>query len=151
MFLNGCENLQKITMSQNIVERVLEKLYSEEMPIDKTLMFGEDLERFEALKERNKVYLEQDADYDEKQMDIFYHRMIKSIGIEEVEKIFEIPKLSEEEINKYIEEKNEAFQSLYDLKFQTQGDFGITLEMLKTLNKELQIYKSMSRIKIVQK
>ena len=128
-------------MSKNIAEQVLETLYDEEMPIDKTLMFGEDLERFEALKERNKVYLEQDADYDEKQMDIFYHRMIKSIGIEEVEKIFELPKLSEEEINKYIEEKNEAFQSLYDLKFQTQGDFGITLEMLKTLNKELQIYK----------
>ena len=137
----GCESLQKIAMSSNIAEQVLEKLYSEGMPIDKTLMFGEDLERFETLKEKNKVYLEQDADYDEKQMDIFYHRMIKSIGIEEVEKIFELPKLSEEEINKYMAEKNEVFQSLYDLKFQTQGDFGITLEMLKTLNKELQIYK----------
>ena len=141
MVFNGCKNLQKIIMSKNIAEQVLEKLYSEEMPIDKTLMFGEDLERFETLKEKNKVYLEQDADYDEKQMDIFYHRMIKSIGIEEVEKIFELPKLSEEEINKYMAEKNEVFQSLYDLKFQTQGDFGVTLEIFKALSRELQIYK----------
>ena len=137
----GCESLQKITMSRNIAGQVLERLYSDGKPFDQTLMFGEDLERFETLKEKNKVYLKQDADYDEKQMDIFYHRMIKSIGIEEVEKIFELPKLSEEEINKYIAEKNEVFQSLYDLKFKAQGDFGVTLEMLKTLNKELQIYK----------
>ena len=74
-------------------------------------------------------------------MDIFYHRMIKSIGIEEVEKIFELPKLSEEEINKYIAEKNEVFQSLYDLKFKAQGDFGVTLEIFKALNRELQMYK----------
>ena len=54
MFLNGCDNLQKITMSKNIADQVLEKLYSEEMPIDKILMFGEDLERFETLKEKIK-------------------------------------------------------------------------------------------------
>lgn len=141
MFLNGCENLQRITMSKNIAGQVLETLYSEEMPIDKTLMFGEDLERFETLKEKNKVYLEQDADYDEKQMDIFYHRMIKSIGIEEIEKIFEIPNLKEQDIKKYMTEKNKLFQSLYDLKFQVQGDFGVTLEIFKVLNRELQIYK----------
>ncbi len=137
----GCESLQKITMSRNIAGQVLERLYSDGKPFDQTLMFGEDLERFETLKEKNKVYLKQDADYDEKQMDIFYHRMIKSIGIEEVEKIFELPKLSEEEINKYIAEKNEVFQSLYDLKFKAQGDFGVTLEIFKALNRELQMYK----------
>ena len=136
-----CENLQKIIMSNNMSSQVLEQLYSEEMPIDQTLMFGEDLERFEALKERNKVYFKQDINYDKKQMDIFYHRMIKSIGIEEVEKIFELPKLSEEEINKYMAEKNELFQSLYDLKFQAQGDLGVTLEIFKALNRELQMYK----------
>ena len=141
MFLNGCDNLQKITMSKNIADQVLEKLYSEEMPIDKILMFGEDLERFETLKEKNKVYLEQDADYDEKQMDIFYHRMIKSIGIEETEKIFEIPNLKEKDIKKYMTEKNELFQNLYNLKFQAQGDFGVTLEIFKALNRELQMYK----------
>ena len=141
MFLNGCKNLQKITMSKNIAEQVLETLYSEEMPIDPKLMFGEDLERFETLKEKNKVYLEQDADYDEKQMDIFYHRMIKSIGIEETEKIFEIPNLKEKDIKKYMTEKNELFQNLYDLKFQAQGDFGVTLEIFKALNRELQMYK----------
>lgn len=141
MFLNGCKNLQKITMSKNIAEQVLEKLYSEKMPIDPKLMFGEDLERFETLKEKNKVYLEQDADYDEKQMDIFYHRMMKSIGIEETEKIFEIPNLKEKDIKKYMTEKNELLQSLYDLKFQAQGDFGVTLEIFKALNRELQMYK----------
>lgn len=41
-------------MSKNIADQVLEKLYSEEMPIDKILMFGEDLERFETLKEKIK-------------------------------------------------------------------------------------------------
>ena len=128
-------------MSKNIADQVLEKLYSEEMPIDKILMFGEDLERFETLKERNKVYLEQDSDYGEKQMDIFYHRMIKSIGIEETEKIFEIPNLKEKDIKKYMTEKNELFQNLYNLKFQAQGNFGVTLEIFKALNRELQMYK----------
>ncbi len=136
-----CIKLQRIIMSNNISDQVLETLYREEMPIDQTLMFGEDLERFETLKERNKVYLEQDSDYGEKQMDIFYHRMIKSIGIEETEKIFEIPNLKEKDIKKYMTEKNEVFQSLYDLKFQAQGDLGVTLEIFKALNRELQMYK----------
>ena len=71
--------------------------------------------------------------YDEVQMDSFYIRMINSIGIEEIEKMVELPNLTEKEIKEYTLEKDEAFQELYDTKFRVNGDLGITLKLLKQL------------------
>lgn len=66
-------------------------------------------------------------------MDIFYIEMINSIGIEEIEKMVELPNLTEKEIKEYTLEKDEAFQELYDTKFMISGDLGITLKLLKQL------------------
>ena len=137
----NCKSLKKVIVSEDVSEEFLEQLYRLDLPIDKTLMFGEDIERFEKLKAKNRIYLEKDENYDEKEMDIFYHRMIKSVGIDEVEKMLELPKLTEEEIDKYISEKNDVFQELYEMKYQINGDLETVFEIFKTLNKEIHGYK----------
>ena len=161
----GCSSLTKIDLPEKINDKVLEKLYKQMLYIEnfdtncKTeltiRMFGEDIERFERLKRKANFHLGEE--YDEKMMDIFYHRMIKSIGIDEVEKIVEIPNLTQEEIREYSLEKDETFKELYETKYQIKGDLGITLQVLKNLRFdkgkaqekntiEIKVFKELNRI-----
>jgi len=71
--------------------------------------------------------------------------MLHLIGIDEIERIVEIPNLTPEEIEAYSLEKDEAFQVLYDTKYQLSGDFGMALDILKKL--DLSQYKLMSNDK----
>ena len=95
------------------------------------ILFQDNFEDIQRIK--SKANFESSQNYDESQMDIFYAKMIGVIGIEEIEKIVELPSFTEEEIKKYTLEKDEAFQDLYDTKFKINGDLGITLKLLKQL------------------
>ena len=135
-----CSSLTKVELPKEINENLLEQLYKKEVPIDPQLMFGNDLERFYKIKENVPFSKALDYDYDEKTMNIFYHRMINSIGIDEVEKMLDVGALTQEEIEKYSLEKDDAFKQLYDVKYKIEGDFGTTLDIFRALN--LSKYKS---------
>lgn len=102
--------------------------------IAQKILYKENWKRMEKIKEKSQFHLS--ADYDEQQMDMFYIEMINSIGIDEVEKIVELPNLTAEEIKQYTLEKDESFQELYDTKYKITGDLGITLKILKQLQLE---------------
>lgn len=130
--LQSCTNLQEVKIPKTLNDTSLENIYRDGVKFDLKLMFGDDLERFEKIKSRANFNLS--PNYDETEMDIFYHRMIKSIGIEEVERIVEIPDLTGEEIKRYMLEKDENFKTLYETKYKIQGDLGVTLDIFKYLN-----------------
>ena len=126
--------------------------------MDSKLMFGEDISRFEGIK--SQAHFQSSADYDEKFMDELYHKIIFSVGIDELERMVKIPNISEEKIKAYMLDKEESFNTLYDTKAKITGDFGTTLRILKSLNlnkkfkdseeskntAELRIFKEMNRL-----
>ena len=140
----GCASLESIKIPNNASIELRQSIYraiitsyteAEYYPtkykLTQEILFQNNLEDMQRIK--GKANFECSQDYDEFQMDIFYAKMIESIGIEEIEKIVELPNLTEEEIRKYTLEKDEAFQELYDTKFKINGDLGITLKLLKQL------------------
>lgn len=140
----GCASLESIKIPDNASVELRQSIYraiitsyteAEYYPtkykLTQEILFQNNLEDMQRIK--GKANFECSQDYDEFQMDIFYAKMIESIGIEEIEKIVELPNLTEEEIKKYTLEKDEAFQELYDTKFKINGDLGITLKLLKQL------------------
>lgn len=140
----GCASLESIKIPNNASIELRQSIYraiitsyteAEYYPtkykLTQEILFQNNLEDMQRIK--GKANFECSQDYDEFQMDIFYAKMIESIGIEEIEKIVELPNLTEEEIKKYTLEKDEAFQELYDTKFKINGDLGITLKLLKQL------------------
>ena len=145
----GCNNLKNIKISDNIPIEMREIVYnalapnfqdprytqfllSDQYQLAQKILFRDEYENIQRIKSKANFKISS-QDYDECQMDMFYKKMIDTIGIEEIEKIVELPSLTEEEIKKYTLEKDEAFQELYDTKFKINGDLGITLKVLKQL------------------
>ncbi len=122
--------------------------------IDK-YMFGEDLDRFYILREKGNSNLSIEEDsigY----MDVFYHKMIKTIGIDEVEKLVEVPAFTREEIERYQLQYNEKFNELFDKKYTLTGDTealvkifrGIDLREYETKGKNVkfEVFKNINKI-----
>ena len=145
----GCNNLKNIKISDNIPIEIREIVYnalapnfqdprytqfllSDQYQLAQKILFRDEYENIQRIKSKANFKISS-QDYDECQMDMFYKKMIDTIGIEEIGKIVELPSLTEEEIKKYTLEKDEAFQELYDTKFKINGDLGITLKVLKQL------------------
>ena len=132
------------------------KLLSPEVKnIDKIQKFMfEDVDRIKRIKEKANFNISEN--YDEEQMDIFYHQMIKSIGIEEVEKLVEIPKLTKEEVEKCQLEYSEKFKELFEKRYKITGELGAVVEIInginvgeysqKGKNARYEIYKNINRI-----
>ncbi len=131
-----------------------EKVLKNTKEIDK-YMFGGDLERFYALRERGNYNLSVEEN-SLGNMNVFYHKMIKTIGIDEVEKIIEVPSLTKEEIERYQLQYNEKFNELFDKKYTLTGDTealvkifrGIDLRGYKTKGKNarFEVFKNINKI-----
>ena len=116
----------------------------------KNMMF-ENAKAIERIKEKAKFKVN-----DEIQMDIFYHQMIKSIGLEETEKLVEIPNLSKEEVEKYGLEYDERLNELFDRKYKLKGETGAVIELFKAVdlkeyqekgkNIQFEVYKNINKI-----
>ena len=92
----------------------------------------EDANRIARIKE--KANFDISLDYNELQMDIFYHQMIKSIGLDEVERLVEIPSLSKEQIKQYGLEYNEKLNELFKKTYTIKGDIGATIDIFRGIN-----------------
>ena len=123
--------------------------------IDKIQKFMfEDVDRIKRIKEKANFSISEN--YDEEQMDIFYHQMIKSIGIEEVEKLVEIPKLTKEEVERCQLEYSEKFKELFEKRYKITGELEAVVEIInginvgeysqKGKNARYEIYKNINRI-----
>ena len=143
---NLCYELDNIKMPNNASTELCTEVYmgiipdnsdknfynSKEYILAQKILFGKDYKNIQIIK--NKTHFnERNYNYDEHQMDIFYSKMINSIGIDEIERMIELPNLSAERVKQYALEKDEAFQELYDTEYKITGDFGITLKLLKQL------------------
>ena len=116
----------------------------------KNMMF-ENAKAIERIKEKAKFKVN-----DEIQMDIFYHQMIKSIGLEETEKLVEIPNLSKEEVEKYGLEYDERLNELFDRKYKLKGETGAVIELFKAVdlkeyqekgkNIQFEVYKNINKV-----
>ncbi len=138
----GCTSLTNIEIPDSASSELYELVYKavqssfcddeEKHKMAQKILFQDDFEDIQRIENKANFKISS-QDYDESQMGIFYKKMINTIGIEEIEKMVELPNLTEEEIKEYTLEKDEAFQELYDTKFKINGDLGITLKILKQL------------------
>ena len=131
-FIN-CENLNNIIISDKALDKHLEFFINMHVPMQK--IFKDYYDKIEQIKSKAHFKLSSsNNEYNEDDMNILYYKMLHSIGIEEIEKIVEIPNLTSKEIENYSLEKDEAFNILYDTKYEISGDFKIVLEILKKLD-----------------
>ena len=137
-----CKNLTSINLPEKLTKKIRANLYNSGINIQKgrEILFGTNLEKIEKIKE--KVYFQKDGEYDERLMNDFYFKMLNSIGIDEIERMVEIPNLTQDEIQRYALEKDNAFQELYDTKFKINGDLGITIKILKQLQLSQKVQES---------
>ena len=130
-----CSSLTEIKLPKNVDESILLQLYKQYgWLIDKKLMFGDDLDRFKAIK--RQAYFSLSRDYDKQFMDEIYHKIIFSLGIDELENIVRIPNsISKDKIQRYMDEKEESFKKIYNTQYKIEGDFEATLELLRIINR----------------
>ena len=129
----NCENLNNIIISDKALDKHLEFCIKMRIPMQK--IFKDYYDKIEQIKAKAHFKLSSsNNEYNEDDMNILYYKMLHSIGIEEIEKIVEIPNLTSKEIENYSLEKDEAFNILYDTKYEISGDFKIVLEILKKLD-----------------
>ena len=79
-------------------------------------------------------YTNEDGKPDEIWFDIFLGRMMRVLGKEEAERIFDLPELTEQEVKEYMLEKDEMFNELYTTKYRLDGDIGATIKIFKALS-----------------
>ena len=95
-------------------------------------MFGKDIKKFEEIK--NQACFPSSEYYDGAFMDEIYHKIIFSLGINELENIVRIPKnIPKGKLKRFIEDREENFKELYDIQYKIEGNFGTTLEIIKIL------------------
>ena len=138
----GCSSLTNIEIPDNASIELRELIYKavqesfsgdeDKHKLALKIFFPDNFEDIQRIESKANFKISS-QNYDELQMNRFYIKMINTIGIEEIEKMVELPNLTEKEIKKYTLEKDEAFQELYDTKFKINGDLGITLKLLKQL------------------
>lgn len=134
----GCSNIKDVKYSKEAPliqsEEIFKSLIYVNKELAKKILFKENLKKIDEIKSKANFEIGS-QDYDEKMMNIFYFRMINSIGIDEIEKMIQLPNLTKKEIEQYTLEKDEVFQELYETQYSITGDFGKTLKILKQLNK----------------
>ncbi len=105
-----------------------------ELPEIMEYMF-EDIERIKKIKEKASYINENDDDiFKKRYLDIFYHKIIKSIGIDELEKLVEVPNLTDNEVREYQLEYDEEFNKLFDRAYRLKGNVEAVIEIFRSLD-----------------
>ena len=127
-----CSGLTELKV-QPSKENMLYYLYREYKDKVETSMFGDDLSRFHGIK--SQARFSNSYDYDEGFMDELYHKIIFSVGIDELEKMIKIPQaLNAEQLSRYDEafrESEEIYSQLYENKQNVIGDLGVAIKTFK--------------------
>lgn len=83
------------------------------------------------IKIRNKSYFEvEDVDV----MDTLYHKMIMSIGFDEIERFLQVPNMKKEDIERFEKEYNEQFDRLFEKKYILKGEISSAIELFKVFD-----------------
>ena len=127
---SNCRNLTDIEISEEQLDYFIGNFIGDEVPLQ--AIFKDSYKKLEQIK--SKANFQLSPDFNKKDMTCLYYIMSRCIGIDEIERIVEIPNLTPDEIQAYSLEKDEAFNVLYDTQYQISGDFGMALEILKNLD-----------------
>lgn len=135
-----CLNIKEVNTSKDFYknENALFVLYDQmygSNPISlQKLMYGNNLEKFNEIKKQ--AHFGMSYDYDADFMDKLYHKIIYSVGLDELERMVKIPGLNADNIERYKEafkRKEESFNNLYEEKQIIDGDLGTVTSILKQL------------------
>ena len=118
---SNCRNLTDIEISEEQLDYFIGNFIGDEVPLQ--AIFKDSYKKLEQIK--SKANFQLSPDFNKKDMTCLYYIMSRCIGIDEIERIVEIPNLTPDEIQAYSLEKDEAFNVLYDTQYQISGDFGI--------------------------
>ncbi len=140
-------------LKQNIEVYLEDYFFARDSEAVQNFMF-EDANRIAKIKE--KANFDISINYNKLQMDMFYYQMIKSIGLDEVERLVEIPSLSKEEIKQYGLEYNEKLNELFKKTYTIKGDIGAAIDIFRGINlgvyekkgknTKFEVFKNINRI-----
>ncbi len=129
----------------------------------KKYMF-EDIERIDKIKKKKFfISIYDEYDYEELdnnidvniQLDIYYHKIIKSLGMDELERFVNIPELTEDEIQEYQLQYDEKFNRWFEKNYILKGDTKALIELFRNIdlkgyeqkgkNIRFEIYKNINK------
>lgn len=97
----------------------------------------EDTDAIKRIREKSHfeaVFEDREEEFNERLADVFFHKMIKSIGLEETEKLFDVPDIQEEQIIEYGLDTDQLFDELYERKYTIKGDLGLVIDVFRNLD-----------------
>ena len=95
-------------------------------------------------------------DFNELQMDIFYHKMIKSIGLDEVKSLVNVPNITLKQLEEYGILYDQKVNEIFDVNYEATGDLGALFDIFRMIdfkkyeakgkNVKFDIYKNLNLI-----
>ena len=126
---DGCESLRDIIISDRYEKNEdallwLYRDFGKKSSRIREVMFGNDLDRFEKIKAQ--ASFSKSADYDETFMDELYHKIIYSVGLDELERMVKIPNIDGEQL--------QIYRNVFREKQRIKGEFGDITSVLRQLS-----------------
>ncbi len=78
-------------------------------------------------KIKNKSYFE----IEKTEMDILYHKMIMTIGFDEIERFLHVPNLTEEQIENFSTSYKEKFNEMFERAYKLKGELNAVVEIFR--------------------
>ena len=89
--------------------------------------------------------------YNSRNMDMFLYRMMRLIGAEEIEKMLKINEISEEDLRTYFDSQSQIYEKYTQKKFGVGGIDGLTIGIVKGLDKRLGTLKEKEKFEIYKR
>ncbi len=89
--------------------------------------------------------------YNSRNMDMFLYRMMRLIGAEEIEKMLKINEISEEDLRTYFDSQSQIYEKYIQKKFGIGGIDGLTIGIVKGLDKRLGTLKEKEKFEIYKR
>ena len=89
--------------------------------------------------------------YNSRNMDVFLYRMMNLIGAEEIEKMLKINEISEEDLRTYFDSQSQIYEKYTQKKFGIGGIDGLTIGIVKGLDKRLGTLKEKEKFEIYKR
>ena len=89
--------------------------------------------------------------YNSSNMDMFLYRMMRLIGAEEIEKMLKVNEISEEDLRTYFDSQSQIYEKYTQKKFGVGGIDGLTIGIVKGLDKRLGTLKEKEKFEIYKR
>lgn len=135
-----CLNIKEVNTSKDFYKNenalfvLYDQMYGSNSISLQKLMYGNNLEKFNEIEKQ--AYFDVSYHYDPDYMDKLYHKIIYSVGLDELERMVKIPGLNADNLERYKEafkRREESFNNLYEEKQTIDGDLGTVTSILKQL------------------